>query len=127
MSVGELDAGEAAFDEDLTHHLASSEQAVLDRSQRQARHLGDLVVAEILSVAEGDEVAVSGGEAFHHTVDLHPPLAPLSVLLGRRARTFKLELIRTVGRFGFETLPYDGISSDVIDRCVMGDAVKPSG
>src|SRR3712207_2283104 len=88
-----LHARDAAPDQQRAHGLAGAEDAVLDGAERQARDLGDLVVAEVVRVAQDDQLAVGGRQLLHDRLDLGAALAALALLLGagRGARQRALE------------------------------------
>src|SRR5205085_7094576 len=124
-----LHARDAARDEKLAHRLARAEDSVLDRAEREIRHFGDLVVAEVVRVSEHDEFAVGVRELADDFLDLCAPLAALALLFGRE-RLARERLLEGVPALAFEFQLFGARAAQaaqVVDGRVVRDAVNPGG
>src|SRR5438270_641401 len=117
----------AARDEKLAHRLARAEDSVLDCAEREVRHFGDLVVAEVVRVSEHDEFAVCVRELADDFLDLCAALASLALLFGRE-RLARERLLEGVPALAFEfhlLCARAAQAAQVVDGRVVRDAVNP--
>src|SRR5215210_5515227 len=77
-------ARDASLQKLLAHYLSRAEETILDRAQWQRRHFSNLVITEIVRVAQHDQLPVGGRQLVNHRFDFRSPLPALALLFGRR-------------------------------------------
>src|SRR5437588_6244451 len=122
-----LGAGDSTLNQLSAHGLARAEQTVLDCAQRQARNLGNLVVAQIMRMPQDNQLAISCRERVHHGFNFRAPFFLFAFLLGREPQALEGNFAALVVRTGDQRLSTDGVSTQMIDGRVVGDFVYPGG
>src|SRR5207237_6966833 len=118
-----LGAGDSTLNQLIAHGLAGAEQTILDCAQRQARNLGNLVVAQIMRMPQDNQLAISCRERVHHGFNFRAPFFLFAFLLGREPQALEGNFAALVVSTGDQRLSTDRVSTQMIDCCVLGVVV----